>query len=135
MKRQVGLWIDHTKAIIVTVMGEMEETRLVKSNIEKYVHFSGGSHADPLYGTCAIPVEGKLDGTINNCFSTYFDGVVSLIRHADSIWIFGPGAAKGELEEHLKLSRLSEHIVGMETVQQKMSDRQVTAKVRQYYQE
>jgi hypothetical protein len=43
MKREVGLWIDHRQAVIVILTDEGEETRLIKSNMEKYVRFSGGS--------------------------------------------------------------------------------------------
>ncbi len=133
MKRDVGLWIDHTKAVIVTVSGEKEETRQVRSNIEKHVHFSGGSSANPLYGTCSLSGEGKLGPRFSSCLNTYYDGVVSLIRHADSIWIFGPGDAKGELEKHLQGDQLNTHIVGIEPAE-KMTDRQIAAKVRQHYQ-
>lgn len=133
MKREVGLWIDHTKAVIVTVMGEKEEIRQVRSNIKKHIHFSGGSQAMPLFGTSSIPGESKQDREFASFFSSYFDGVASLIRHADSIWIFGPGKAKEELEKHLARKQLNTHIIGVETVD-KMSDRQIEAKVRQHYQ-
>jgi hypothetical protein len=133
MKREVGLWIDHTKAIIVTVVGETDETRKVRSNIEKHVHFSGGSQSNPLYGTFSSGSENNPNRIIANYLSPYYDGVVSLIRHADSIWIFGPGDAKGELEKRLQRDEPGVHIVGVETVD-KMTDRQIAAKVRQYYQ-
>jgi hypothetical protein len=42
---QVGLWIDHRKAVIVTVSGEGEATRLVESNVEKRVRYSGGARS------------------------------------------------------------------------------------------
>jgi len=134
MKREVGLWIDHTKAIIVTVEGEKDETRQIRSNIGKYVHFSGGSIARPLYGTCNISGKGKQDREFRSFLSAYYEGVTSLIRHADSIWIFGPGEAKGELEKHLQYDQLNAHIVGIESME-KMTDRQITAKVRQHYQD
>lgn len=133
MKRQVGLWIDHTKAIIVTVSGETEETRHIRSNIEKHVRFSGGSSASPLYGTCSISGEGDQEGKFASYLNTYYDGVISLIRHADSIWIFGPGEAKAELEQHLVQGQLNGQIVGIETVE-KMTDRQIAVKVRQHFQ-
>ncbi len=133
MKRDVGLWIDHSKAIIVTIVGEKDETRQVRSNIGKYVYFSGGSYASPLYGTCNIAGIGKQDRAFKNFLSTYYEGVLSLIRYADSVWIFGPGAAKGELEQHLQHSLPNGHIDGIESVG-KMTDRQIAVKVREHYQ-
>jgi len=37
MKREVGLWIDHHKTVIVTMLNEKEETREIRSNIEKHL--------------------------------------------------------------------------------------------------
>jgi hypothetical protein len=133
MKRQVGLWINYTKAIIVTVTGDTDETRHIRSNIEKHVRFSGGSSASPLNGTCSISGEGNQEGKFTSYLNAYYDGVISLIRHADSIWIFGPGEAKSELEKHLLQGHLNGQIVGVETVE-KMTDRQIAVKVREHYQ-
>ena len=55
MRREVGLWIDHTKAIIVTIIGEKDETRQVRSNIKKYVYFSGGSNSNPSTAPVIFP--------------------------------------------------------------------------------
>ncbi len=133
MKREVGLWIDHTKAIIVIITGEKEETRHVHSNIGKYVYFSGGSVASPLYGTCNISEKGKQDREFMNFLDAYYEGIFSLIRYADSILIFGPGKAKGELERYIQHSLFNGQIVGIESME-KMTDRQIAAKVQQHYQ-
>ena len=62
----------------------------------------------------------------------YYDAVIACIRDADSILIFGPGEAKGELEKRLASKGLSGRVVGVETVD-KMTDRQIAAKVRQHF--
>jgi len=49
-----------------------------------------------------------------------------------SILIFGPGEAKGELKARLTRRNLGGRIVGMETVD-KMTDRQIAAKVHQHF--
>ena len=43
MKKEVGLWIDHRKAVIVIIENEVVTTREIQSNIEKHVRFSTGS--------------------------------------------------------------------------------------------
>ena len=55
-----------------------------------------------------------------------------LNRDAESILIFGPGEAKGELKKRLERLNLGEHIAGVETVD-KMTDGQIAAKVRQRF--
>ena len=43
MKTKVGLWIDHRKAIVVTVTDKGEEMGLIISMVEKQPRRSGGS--------------------------------------------------------------------------------------------
>jgi stalled ribosome rescue protein Dom34 len=125
MKRQVGLWIDHRKAVIVLVTDEGEETRLIESNMEKHVRFASGSSEDgSAESTRDRQFAGHLDG--------YYDKVIASIRDAESILIFGPGEAKGELEKRLENKELGGRIVGIETVD-KMTDRQIAARVRQHF--
>src|SRR5712691_5411767 len=52
---------------------------------------------------------------------------------AESILIFGPGEAKGELTKRLESENLTGRIVGVETVD-KMTDRQIAARVRAHFQ-
>ena len=66
-----------------------------------------------------------------NHLNAYYDEVIAAIRGADSIQIFGPGEAKGELEKRLEHEGLKAHIVTIETVD-KMTDRQISAKVREH---
>jgi hypothetical protein len=54
------------------------------------------------------------------------------IRDADSIQIFGPGEVKGELEKRLESEGLKAHILAIEPVD-KMTDRQIAAKVRERF--
>jgi hypothetical protein len=54
------------------------------------------------------------------------------VRTAESILIFCPGEAKGELKKRLNKNNLDKRIAGVETVD-KMTDRQIAAKVRQYF--
>ncbi len=62
----------------------------------------------------------------------YYDEVVSCIRDAESILIFGPGEAKGELKKRLEKDNLGDHIVGIEPAD-RMTDPQVVAKVKEHF--
>jgi hypothetical protein len=62
----------------------------------------------------------------------YYDEVIAAIRDAESILIFGPGEAKGELKKRLEKDKLGGHIIAVETID-KLTDRQIAAKVREYF--
>jgi molybdopterin converting factor small subunit len=124
MKKGIGLWIDHHKAVVVTVSDEGEEIQEITSHIGKRVRFAGGDSED---GSS----EDVRDRQYGNRLNSYYDAVIAVIRDGDSIQIFGPGEAKGELEKRLASSKeLGGRIVSVETVD-KMTDRQIAAKVRE----
>lgn len=125
MKRQVGLWIDHRQAVIVTVANGGEEIKRITSNMEKHVRFASGSSEDG-------SAEDMRDRQFENHLNRFYDDVIAVIRDADSIQIFGPGEAKGELQKRLEGEELKGRIVAVETVD-KMTDRQIAAKVRQRF--
>jgi hypothetical protein len=132
MKKVVGLWIDHRKTVIVTVENEVEVTREIRSNMEKHVRFSTGNRSKEGKDLQGSTAEDIRDRQFGDHLGRYYEGVVSLIRGADSILIFGPGEAKIELENRLKQENLGERIVGIETVD-KMTDNQIAAKVRNHF--
>ncbi|MEO7838503.1 MAG: hypothetical protein ABIU06_04060 [Anaerolineales bacterium] len=119
MKRQVGLWIDHRKAVIVDLRDGEEELKKITSNMEKHDSSTGDDGSG----------EDVRDRKFGNHLNSYYDEVIAYIRDADSIQIFGPGEAKGELETRIKREGLKAQILPVETVD-KMTDRQISAKVR-----
>jgi hypothetical protein len=115
----------------VTFVDKVEEIKRVISDIEKRVRYSGdsiGSHDD----TTEIRRD-RQDRRFDAHLTTYYDEVITFLRDADAILIFGPGEAKGELQIQLKDQALGERIVGIE-ITDSMTDGQIAAKVRQHFQ-
>lgn len=122
MKKTVGLWIDHKKAVVVFVAGKDTEIKLISSDIERRHRQSGvATTADDIR-------QRELTGELNG----FYDDVVNCVRDAASILILGPGEAKGELRKRLEKDNLSRRIVGIKT-SDKMTDRQIAALVRGHF--
>ena len=133
MKTTVGLWIDHRKAIIVAVTDKGEEIGLIISKVEKQLRRSGDSPLKGSFESSQVPASNRRQRALTGYLNVYYDAVIASIRNAESILIFGPGDAKGELKKRLKRNNLGGRIVCIETVD-RMTDRQIAAKVRQYFQ-
>jgi len=127
MKKQIGLWIDHRKAIIVIITEDGEEIKKITSNMEKHIRFTNGNGSED--GSS----EDVRDRKFGNHLNSYYDEVIAVIRNADTIQIFGPGEAKGELVKRLESEGLKAHVLSIETTD-KMSDRQIAAKVQERFQ-
>jgi len=132
MRTKVGLWIDHKKAIIVAVTDKGEETGLIISKVEKQLRRSGASPLKGSYESQQVPADDSRQRSFTGHLNIYYDAVIASIRDAESILIFGPGEAKGELKERLEGNNLGGRVVGIETAD-KMTDRQIAAKVRKRF--
>ena len=132
MKKEIGLWIDHREAIIVVLEDGGAETTHITSNGRKHLRYSGSSHSRTPEGLKEVTSEDQRDRKSGNELNKYYDEIIAAIRDAESIRIFGPGEAKGELEKRIEHEGLKAHILAIETVD-KMTDRQISAKVRQHF--
>jgi hypothetical protein len=127
VNKQTGIWIDHRKAVIVIISDAGEEIKEINSNMEKHIRFSDGNSSED--GS----TEDVRDRKFGNHLNSFFDGVIAWIRDAETVLIFGPGEAKGELEKRLKEKGFKGQMVALETTD-KMTDPQISAKVREYFQ-
>jgi hypothetical protein len=121
VKKAVGLWIDHKKAVIFSLADGGAAIKRVASELNNHARLPGGVQKEPVTSS----EDNRLAGHLN----TYYDEVLSYIHDAESILIFGPGEAKLELKKRLEKMKLHGRIVGIETVD-KMTDNQIVTKVR-----
>jgi hypothetical protein len=132
-QRQVGLWIDHRKAIIITLTdtSESSQIRQVTSHLESDARPGGGwpAHSGQDY---KANTEDHQDRRITGHLCRYYDEVITTIRHAESILIFGPGEAKGELKKRIESKGLKGCKITVETAGE-MTIPQITARVRQHF--
>ena len=132
MKTKAGLWIDHRKALIVVITDKGEEIKLVISKVEKQPGRLEGKRSTTSYESLLVPADDSRQKKLTGHLNVYYEAVIACVRNAESILIFGPGEAKGELKKHLDSDKLGDRVVGIETID-RMTDRQIAAKVRKYF--
>lgn len=131
MKKQAGLWIDHRHAVIVTLNGQDADVQHVESEFEKRVRYSGASEThDPNANDDSA--EDKRDRRLNDQLTRFYNDVTTHLRDATAVYIMGPAKAKVEFHKHLENQKLPAKILAVEPAE-KLSDAQITAKVRQYF--
>jgi hypothetical protein len=133
MKTVAGLWIDHRKAIIVTLSDEGEEkTQEILSNVEKQRGRFAGKRSTTSFESQLVQEDDRQQRGFTKHLNVFYDEVLSCIRDAQFVLIFGPGEAKGELKKLMEQSNHGDRVAVMESAD-KMTDRQVAARVRRYY--
>jgi hypothetical protein len=125
MNKNVGLWLDHNKAVIVSITNNGEERRIITSDMEHYVRYSSNVPGDG-------SEEDVRDRRFWNHLGEYYDKVIAQIGEAKSIQIFGPGEAKYELRKRLESRGMLENIVSIDDAGS-LTDRQVAKRVRERF--
>jgi stalled ribosome rescue protein Dom34 len=135
MEKQVGIWIDSKKAIIVTLNGKKEERITeIDSEIENTVYhnkegnkgnFSGSHHSDS---------ETKFDNRKKEELNYYLKSVMSNIKDSDYLYIFGPGETKTNLEQKIRDEKWlgKTNLKAVET-SDNMTINEIVAKVKDFY--
>lgn len=124
MNHNVGIWIDHTRAIIVSVAGGRVTSETLESDVEPHPRYSGQQDGGG---------EKKYEERHGQHLDRYYDEVIRRLGQPDGLLILGPGEAKLELEERLSRSKApSKRTIDIETAD-KLTDPQIVAKVKEHF--
>ena len=126
--KEVGLWIDHRRAVIVTLDGKDDKgvVEEVVSGMEKHVRYSSGAHVQEDIA------EDQQDKRFNGHLNKYYEEVAEHLKDAAAILILGPGEAKRELQKLCTHQGKGGLVLGVEAAD-KMTDHQLAALVRQHF--
>jgi hypothetical protein len=107
---------------------------VILSRVEKHPERSGDSPLKGKYEARQIPADDSRQRALTGELNIYYDKVIAVLRNHASLYVFGPGEAKGELRSRLEKMKLGARIRATETFD-KMTDPQIVAKVRKFFQE
>jgi len=127
-----GVWIDHRQAWIVFLTPHGEQTTVILSKVEKHPERGGDSPLKGSYEARQVPADDSRQRALTGELNTYYDAVGEALRGCGKVLILGPGEAKGELHARLVKMKLGDRIAAVQTAD-KMTERQVIAKVREYF--
>lgn len=135
MEKQVGIWIDSKKAIIVTLDGQKEEKITeIDSEVENSVYhnkegdkgtFSGSHHSDS---------EAKFDNRKKEQIDYFLKSVLFYVKGSDYLYLFGPGETKIKLEKKIRDDKSLEKI-NLKAVEtsDSMTLNEIVAQVKDFY--
>lgn len=132
MTDNIGLWIDHKKAILVIQSEGGEEIETVESEVGRHVSYRGNSPAKAPYSAQHQQGDDQLDNKFNVHLNKFYDKVISRLREAEAVFIFGPGEAKIELQKRIAHAKVKAQVVSVESAD-KMTEPQIASKVRKHF--
>lgn len=134
MKTNIGLWIDHRKAVIVLESSAGEELKIILSDADRQPGRIHGERSTASFESLKVEADDVTQRKFTAELHHYYEEVVACVRHAEGLLVFGPGEAKGQLVKELEQAMPKGFVVDVETAE-KMTDRQITAHVRDHFKE
>ena len=135
MEKQVGIWIDTKKAIIVALEGHKEEKITeIDSEIENRIYHNEESNKGTFTGSHQSDSETKFDNRKKEQMEYYLAAVMNHIKKADYLYIFGPADTKLKLEQKIRDEKSLDKIKlkAVETTD-KMTLNEIVAQVKDFY--
>jgi hypothetical protein len=132
MKTSAGIWIDHRKAVIVTLTGGREQVLVIHSGVESQPGREDGVSLDVKHEALLVKADDSHQREYTGHLNQYYEEVIAAVAPARTLLIFGPGEAKDELKKRLGHAGFAGRILALGT-EDKMTDHQIAARVRQQF--
>ncbi|HZH67363.1 MAG TPA: hypothetical protein VEY10_20900 [Flavisolibacter sp.] len=120
-KQYAGVWLDNTKALIITDTSENEgsDYTILDKVKAKGAHGGGSEHS--------------MNNAKQSDMLKYYKTVSNLLLDYDEILIFGPGKAQEQFQHHLKEdAQFNTKQISIDSAEQ-LTDPQMIAKVREFF--
>lgn len=133
-KKQTGVWIDTSAAIIVTLFDGGENITEIKSGIENKIYHDDESIQGTLSGNRHRSSDHKFEERKKNQLEHFLSEVMYQVKESDELYIFGPSETKTKLQRKI----YDEHFIDyrkLKSVQTstKLTPSEILANVREFY--
>ncbi len=124
MEHIAGIWVDHKKAVIVSVSAGGVNVKTLESGVEPHTRYAGSQEGGG---------EKKYEERHNQHLDRYYDETIGLLGSPEALVIFGPGEAKLQLRARLShVSALAACRVEVEPAD-RLTDPQIVEKVKAHF--
>jgi len=133
MSCQIGLWLDHKRAFLVTVRDQSVTTETIELEILPPPRSSGGLRSAAGQPTHGVDPDAKQDARLAHYLDRYYEAIIARLGDAERIHIMGPGQAKLELKRKVAACKpLASRPVSLENAD-KLTDPQIVARMREVF--
>jgi len=132
-KKDVGIWLDKEKAYIISIFGEEEKVQKIESEVETRVRFPGEKKSYSRLGNMFVNPAKRKTKRQKQQLHHYFEEIINNVTDADEIMVFGPSDTKKHFEKEILTHKsLSPKFKGVQSADN-ISERQMIAKVKEFY--
>jgi hypothetical protein len=132
-KKNIGIWIDHKEAILVSIEDGQTKVDRIESHADSHFRPSGGWKAGSTSVAQSVSKEQKADQRRKQQFHSFYQMIIKKADVAGKIFIFGPGEAKLELAKEFEKIKGKHAKIAAVQVSNKLTENQIVAKVKSFF--
>jgi len=131
--KKTGIWLDQKEANIITLIGDIVNSKTIHSDIETRERFEGETKAFGRFGDQFLNNEKSKKNKINDQTTKYLNLIIKEIEQTDEILIFGPAQTKIKLENLIQNNaNISSKLVEVQKAEN-MTENQKVAYVKKFF--
>lgn len=128
-----GVWLDSSKAVIVTLKGAESEMQVIDSGIESRERIEGEGKSFGRFGNQFLDNRKSRENKLRELEGNFVNAIFEAVREANQLLIMGPAHLKNELEKTIiNATGQKPNIRAVESADS-MTDNQIAAHVRDFF--
>lgn len=131
--KQIGIWLNSTKAILVDMTNGTHTVKTIESEVESRTRFPGEGKNYSRLGAMQVNPSKKHTNRKKHQLSHFFNEIMDNIEDASNIFIFGPSTTKNLLEKEIKRHHSFDNKVVETENADKLTPNQLIAKVKDHF--
>jgi hypothetical protein len=131
--KNIGIWIDHKEAVLVSVEKIQAKIERIESNAESHFRASGGWKASGTNVAQSVSKEQKADARRMQQYRNFYKEVIEKAGKDSNIYIFGPGEAKLELKKEIEKIKGQQARIAAVEASDRLTENQIVAKVKSFF--
>jgi len=128
--RKVGIWIDHRRAVVVTIDAGQESRQVVESNLERHAGPEGSRRTSTAYGPQVKDMERQVQDRARHQCADFYRDVIKCMGKPDRLLVIGPAEAKLEFAQAVESTPALRGVSMKVEAADRMTDDQVAVTVR-----
>jgi len=133
MKKNIGIWIDSSQAVIVKLSNNTHSLKKIESHIDTRERVPGETKKFGRFGGQYITYEKNRKNRKNEQTNLYFKNLLKELSNCDSVVLFGPSKMKLLLEKEINSNmQIANKLVGVFN-SDSLTENQMVAWVKDFY--
>ena len=129
----MGVWLDTTKAVVVTIEGDKEQVNTLRSGIDTQERFEGEGNQASRFGKQYVEDQRAKNNRVEEQESKFLEQLLKRVSQSDQLMVFGPAHMKTRFEKMFNGKSGNKPNLRAVEAADSMTDNQVAAHVREDY--